>query len=474
MKILVAPTGIELATGPRWSLIKLESIFGTIPFIKGKGHVAVRVFQLLTRMRKEMMLSTSFSARSEIECLILMDRQVDLVTPLLQQRTYEGLVDECYEIKNSVVFVDPEVVGKEPVSGDEAGVSMDSKKKQHKLSLNSNDYLFKEIRDLNFNELGPLLKKKAEVIQSTYDKRHEAQSVTEMHTFMKDFKTAHQDHGLLATHTNLAEQIAKTIKSKKFDRLLDAEKDILLGQNIPETHDYIEELICQQAPFTKVMRLLCLLSQCVGIRPKQYDSFRTLLIQTYGFETLFTLHNLDKMMLFHSIKKKSNWSYVRKQFRLYDERVNLEGPRDISFTYHGYAPLTVRLLELAADPGWGRLSEALSTLPGQVFEAQAAPMNQRGDRKGAVAEPERPQLVARPGKKPLALVYFLGGVTMAEISAVRYLSQSEAHKFEYVVCTTKLINGHTFMNSLMEEVENNFVRKSQLPGAGSSTPSRQR
>eukprot|EP00457_Paulinella_chromatophora_P003917 gb/GEZN01003926.1/.p1 GENE.gb/GEZN01003926.1/~~gb/GEZN01003926.1/.p1 ORF type:complete len:658 (+),score=83.54 gb/GEZN01003926.1/:41-2014(+) len=443
------------------SLIKLESIFGTIPNIKGKGHVALRVFQLLQRMRKEMLLTSAFPARSEIECLFLIDRQVDVISPLLQQRTYEGLVDEFYEIKNCVIYVDPEVVGKES-SDDGSG-----EKKKHKLSLNSNDYLFKEIRDLNFNELGPLLKKKAEYIQTTYDKRHAAHSVSEMHTFMKDFKTAHQDHGLLATHTNLAEQIARITKSKTFDRLLDTERLILLGQNQREVEEYIEELICQQAPFPKVMRLLCLVCQCNGIKQRQFDSFRLLLVQTYGFETLFTLHNLERMLLFFPLKKKSNWPYLRKHFKLFTENLTYDGSRDICLTYDGYAPLSVRLVELASEPGWAKLQDALSALPGQVFEATftPTPQSKSGERKTSVtasnpAVPPPPTLLTRPGKKPLALVYFLGGVTMAEISALRYLSQNEAHQYEYIVCTTKLINGNTFMTSLMEKVENNFVRKS--------------
>jgi hypothetical protein len=34
----------------------------------------------------------------DIEHLILIDRNIDFVTPLLKQMTYEGLIDECYGI----------------------------------------------------------------------------------------------------------------------------------------------------------------------------------------------------------------------------------------------------------------------------------------------------------------------------------------------------------------------------------------
>ena len=37
---------------------------------------------------------------SEIETLIMLDRRIDLVTPLITQSTYAGLVDEIFGIKH--------------------------------------------------------------------------------------------------------------------------------------------------------------------------------------------------------------------------------------------------------------------------------------------------------------------------------------------------------------------------------------
>jgi hypothetical protein len=46
----------------------------------------------------------------EIDSLILIDRTTDLVTPLLTQMTYEGLVDEMFGITNSFIEIDAELV----------------------------------------------------------------------------------------------------------------------------------------------------------------------------------------------------------------------------------------------------------------------------------------------------------------------------------------------------------------------------
>ena len=44
---------------------------------------------------------TSQQESANIDALILLDRTVDLVTPLSSQLTYEGLIDETYGIKYS-------------------------------------------------------------------------------------------------------------------------------------------------------------------------------------------------------------------------------------------------------------------------------------------------------------------------------------------------------------------------------------
>jgi hypothetical protein len=68
-------------------------------------------------------------------------------------------------------------------------------------------------------------------------------------------------------------------------------------------------------------------------------------------------------------------------------------------------------------------------------------------------------------KKPLTLVVFLGGVSMSEISALRFLSEREDHARDYVVATTKLVNGQTFVESLVEQVANKLNGGTGMAGA---------
>lgn len=59
------------------------------------------------------------------------------------------------------------------------------------------------------------------------------------------------------------------------------------------------------------------------------------------------------------------------------------------------------------------------------------------------------------------LVYFIGGVSFMEIAAMRQLSRQPDFPYRIVVCTTKLINGTTLVQSMQEDIRNGLL----LPGA---------
>ena len=48
---------------------------------------------------------------------------------------------------------------------------------------------------------------------------------------------------------------------------------------------------------------------------------------------------------------------------------------------------------------------------------------------------------------------FIGGVTFAEIAALRFLSAQAECDADFMVATTKIINGNTFLAQFMSEHE---------------------
>jgi hypothetical protein len=107
------------------ALLTIQKLYGTFPQIIGKGDYAQvlstsgcrypwslmesqRLATLLTRQNAMAMSKSSPDGRqpsaSKIDSLIILDRRVDMITPLLTQLTYEGLVDELIGIKNCGLF----------------------------------------------------------------------------------------------------------------------------------------------------------------------------------------------------------------------------------------------------------------------------------------------------------------------------------------------------------------------------------
>mgnify|MGYP002050745497 FL=1 len=123
--------------------------------VYGKGHAAAQVFDLMVRMRRES-CGRDPELRSQIDSLVILDRAVDLISPLATQLTYEGLVDEMFGITCATVTIpEPE---------------------KKTFSLTSQEELFQELRGLNFNAVGPTLSRKARGIKAMEDQRHEAKT----------------------------------------------------------------------------------------------------------------------------------------------------------------------------------------------------------------------------------------------------------------------------------------------------------
>ncbi|KAL6073863.1 Vacuolar protein-sorting-associated protein 33, variant 2 [Balamuthia mandrillaris] len=350
------------------SLMKIQSMFGIIPHIKGKGACAKSVMDMLVRMRREMGRDEPTMITPEIDTLILLDRQTDMVTPMCTQLTYEGMIDETFGIKNTYVELAEEMVSPPDEKKKDTAPRKPPGSKVP-VPLNSNDRLYSEVRDLNFSVLGPFLNKRAKEVDDYYKKRYEFKTVTQIRDFMKGLPGYQQEHQSLRLHTNICETIIGFTKGPEFRRRLEAEQSLLAG--LDDSLDYIEECIDKKEPFLKVLRLLVLQCLTNGIKAKQFEYIKNEVLQTYGYEYLFTLNNLEKLGLLKGLEGKSTFGIVRKVFNLIVEDIDEKQPTDIAYVYSGYAPLSVRLVQHAMQPGgWRSIEEVLRALPGPTFEKE--------------------------------------------------------------------------------------------------------
>lgn len=417
-------------------LMTLQALYGTIPQIFGKGECARQVANMMVRMKREFTGSQN-SVFPVFDNLLLLDRNVDLLTPLASQLTYEGLIDEIYGIQNSYVKLPPEKFAPKKQGG---GGGKDLPTEAKKLQLNSAEELYAEIRDKNFNAVGSVLSKKAKIISAAFEERHNAKTVGEIKQFVSQLPHMQAARGSLANHTSIAELIKDVTTSEDFFDKLTVEQEFMSGIDTDKVNNYIEDCIAQKHPLIKVLRLICLQSVCnSGLKQKVLDYYKREVLQTYGYEHILTLNNLEKAGLLKAqTGGRNNYPTIRKTLRLWMDDVNEQNPTDISYVYSGYAPLSVRLAQLLSRPGWRSIEEVLRILPGPHFEERQS-------------LPTGLQKKRQPGENRVTLVFFLGGVTFAEIAALRFLSQLEDGGTEYVIATTKLINGSSWLEALMEK-----------------------
>lgn len=486
------PTSIFLAAQ---ALMPIQEKYGLFPRIIGKGDHARRLMELLFRMRSEAMAGDSSMQTSKIsmmpsasiESLIIIDREIDFATVLLTPLTYEGLIDELFGIKDNQAEIDSSIVG--PAPGTQASPQQQGLKR--KIQLDSSDKLYDQVRDTNIAISGRLLNKVARRLESDYESRHVAKSTSELRDFVNKLPGYQSEQQSLKIHTGIAGEVMKHTQSDLFTRVLEVQQNLAEGNDPATQRDTIEELIARAIPLPTILRLLCLES-CVagGLRPKDLDHFKRLILHAYGYQHLLTFDALEKMQLLHPRSSsnalllpnaisggsggsspagaRTNYAYLRKALRLIVEEVNEQDPDDIAYVYSGYAPLSVRLIQCViqkpyllsitkggANPstqsssahGWHGFEDALKSVRGDTFNRV-----QKGEEHTSKA---RHMLAGAgaggAGAGKTVIVMFLGGITFTEIAALRFVAKREEGRRRLLVCTTDVLGGDRVMEVAIEK-----------------------
>ena len=171
------------------ALNSLQAVFGRFPTVRAKGDFSCAVVDIMKRLMVEdsdVFDNSSKSDSTVISQCIVMDRTIDMITPCLTPRTYEGLLDEVFGIENSIIKVPKGFLGKSAQKAKGRGDTVN-------IVLNSSDLIYKQIRDTSFGYLGKLLSTMANHIQKGYDARHEAKTSKELNAYIKRFKVCPLD-----------------------------------------------------------------------------------------------------------------------------------------------------------------------------------------------------------------------------------------------------------------------------------------
>ncbi|KIJ22178.1 hypothetical protein PAXINDRAFT_95594 [Paxillus involutus ATCC 200175] len=374
----------------------LQKTYGQFPRIIGKGDYASKLATLLTRPLPEQPSASvdPLTSPAPFDSLIILDRHVDMITPLLTQLTYEGLIDELVGIKNSQVELPLSLLN--PPSGpnpENPSTSLPStsaaitpvlneKTKKHILSA-ATDPLFSELRDLNFSSVGKRLSRVAHRLDEDYKARLQAKTVAQLRDFVGKLGGLQTEHQalrlrellrassvnivyLLTSDTGLSEMLVPRTRTDLFSKSLEIQQNLVASYETSAQITAIEDMIAQGADMQTVARLLCLASITTGgIKTRALESVKKEFLQAYGYHLLPLLLSLSAPPLSILLQNplpvstsplvaanKLPFTAIRKSLRLLidDNPEALEElENDISYVYSGYAPISVRLVQCVAQ-----------------------------------------------------------------------------------------------------------------------------
>lgn len=430
------------------AICTLQKLYGRIPKIMGKGKYAQKVCELAKTMTlNETTGNSAINDKGSIDQLIIIDRSIDIMSALATQLTYEGLIDEFYGINNTTVNFPAEKFSSSDDGMSFSKATLSTEKKQ--IILNSKEELYMELRDKNFNAVGPVLSRLAKTITSAANERHGEKTIQELKLIVEKLPKLKANELSFATHTTIASIIKEHISQYNFLDELSCEQDFMMCVDLDKPNDFIEGMIAKLQPIEKILRLICM--QCTagnGLKPKVLDYYKREIVQSYGIESLLKVGRLEKAGLIKVQSGARSYNILRKTLNLTVEDFMEVAPKDISFVHSFYAPLTIRIVEQSLKPlGWSGLNDILSCIPEpsfedyQLYNSSNGFSARRDSLTSEISQSDIPRVI---------IVFFVGGCTFAEITALRFLSQQDENNVEFVIATTKIINKNNFLSSIIE------------------------
>jgi len=408
------------------AIIKYENIFGKIKYKYYLGDLAKKLHDLLI---KEEEISPSIDKANEpgtFSCFIF-DRSVDMLTPLCSNFIYEGLLDEFFGINLNTVKVPVQILGKKPNE-------KNNKNEEIKLDLSKNEKFYTQIKDYNFNKiklfLGNRLKEHNKMLEESKEKNADLKQIQEN---LLKIRLIKEERPSLINQINLADHISKNKKLPKEQLYLFFEQSLLLGETPSTFLESMDDEIAQKGDLYNIIRMLSLYSLINGgIKNKIFDQMRRDLVNIYGFQEIFFLNNLEKLKILKNYDSSNLFYYdLNKKLKLINDSVDFNNPNDASYSFSGYCPIFIRLIEKAISKGWYSIKDLIKKISNE-FD---------------FPKDEEEILNFNKKEKKFILIVFIGGITYGELASIRYLNKVLDDK-KFIVLTSGMINCRKIFNAL--------------------------
>ena len=435
---------------------KFENIFGKVKYKYIKGDLAQKFCQALEEKENDIGLNNN----EEILGMIVLDRSVDFLTLVSSNYTFEGLIDEKIginlgkmKIKESIL---KEGLSKEPIKG--------NKSITYGLTSENNMFYcsFRCMHYLDVNRFIITIREYYKQLTNKNKDKTKNLPLEKINEITKDLNEFMIIKDKLIMLENILNHVIESIQGSNYIKYIEKEQ-IMLAGDLPENiYNFYEEHLYEQKDLVTLIRLLIIESLTQnGI--KDYQNLKREILNIYGYQNIFLFRDLEsigwlkeKIFLGNLLNIRKNMAefshnQLNEKLGLVNFKYDPKNIEDCSYVFGGYCPLSLRLIEFAAQGKWNKYMDTLKKIQGYV----SCPKNE-----SVITNPENDENIIA--------VVFLGGVTYTEIEGIRYLNRKYNEEFlnkkrnkkiQFVIITTGILNAKKIFDSFGNKESPTFTMK---------------
>ena len=337
------------------AFVKLESCFGKVKYRYYKGDNS-KIFDNLVREKEK---ENNIKTTEQILGMITLDRSIDFLTALTTNYTYEGLIDDFFNINCGTIKIKESFIRdtslKNKNSNTEATVT-------YGLTSSINPF-YCQIRCMNYIDANLFIKQISEyyhkIAEQNKDKGKASieeikKATNDINTYIKEVKAP------LFANKNILYHIINNISDSQYKQHIKNEQILLTGELPPNLHLYYDDYICDKKDLNKLLKLLAI--ECLtqgGVQ--DYNIIKRDILNIYGYQNIFLFRDLENLGWLKEkayIKNLIGYSYDQICEKL--ELVNTEYYKkieDCAYLMFGFCPLSLKLIEKGVEGKWNKIQE---------------------------------------------------------------------------------------------------------------------
>ena len=432
-------------------VLKFEAAFGKIQSKYIKGDMAKIFNDYLTLKEAEHKLKTN----EQILGMIVLDRSIDFITPLLSNYTYEGMIDEYLGINKGNITVKR--------SFTKSILKPDYRKKkpddniEYPLTSDVNGF-FSDLRCMHYITATNYISSINDKYVAKFDKNKEVRTTDQMVETFSSFKDFKSIESYLNDNTNFLKLLYNEVKNIDDANIRQHKLALINGDN-KKVETYYNDYISEKKDLYKILNVI-ILQSLIQNGIENYFLLKREIMNIYGYQQIFLFRNLEFLNLVKekeniTLQKlfKSRFQQINENLNLINRNFKLRETNDLSYIVEGYCPLTLKLIEKAGEGGWSEIRETLNLIPGKT----SIPFNEKE--------------VANPTENINTIfVVFLGGITYAEIEGIRYLNRKYKEIYDksndenktrkqFIIITTQILNSKKLYDILGKNFKKSYTIK---------------